>query len=121
MKPMEMKILICTLCTVFVFIFSNRLSVPTSSSDKCSESRRTAIADLKKNKVVFMIQGGIVSTRVKGQERFEKKFKVHYLDLGCVVPAGLCIESYNQEVSKHLDRLYGKLWRKEVRTDIKGV
>ena len=65
-----------------------------------------------------MIQGGIISIYIEGQEVFEQKYKVKYFDLGCVASINLCIEHYNAEVAKYLDLKYIKNWRKEVRFDV---
>ena len=84
-------------------------------------SIKLASADLKKGAVKFLIRGGIVSTRVKGQEVFEKKYNIHYYDFGCVMPSNISIEDYNKIVANYMDRKYGKGWRKEVRKDIQGI
>ncbi len=94
-------------------VFANNLD-----RDKCEESKTQAKTDLKNGKISFMLQGGIAPIYVKGQEVFEKKYKLSYLDLGCMVPANLCLEHYNAEVAKYLDQKYGKVWRKEVRKDV---
>ncbi len=87
----------------------------------CEKSKIEARTDLKNNKVCFILQGGIAPVYRVGQEVFEKKYKVSYFDLGCLMPSNLFIEHYNAEVAKHLDQKYGKRWRKEVRNDVKGV
>ena len=87
----------------------------------CEKSKIEARNDSKNNKVCFVIQGGIAPVYVVGQEAFEKKYKVSYFDLGCLMPTTLCIEHYNAEVTKYLDQIYGKSWRKEVRKDVKGL
>ncbi len=92
-----------------------------TDDETCEKSRIEARNDLKNKKVCFVIQGGIAPIYVVGQEAFEKKYKVSYFDLGCLMPSTLCIEHYNEEVAKYLDQIYGKSWRKEVRKDVKGV
>lgn len=84
-------------------------------------SIKQANADIKKGKLKFLIQGGIVATRVKGQEIFEQKYGVAYYDLGCVGPSNIRIDAYNKVVGNFMDRKYGKGWRKEVRKDVRGI
>jgi len=86
-----------------------------------TESIKQANADIKNGKLKFLVQGGIVATRVKGQERFEQKYGVVYFDLGCVGPSDIRIEDYNKVVASFMDKKYGKAWRKEVRKDVKGI
>lgn len=87
-----------------------------------AKSIKQANADIKKGKLKFMIQGGIAPTRVKGQEIFEKKkYGVEYYDLGCVGPSDIRIKDYNKVIASFMDRKYGKVWRKEVRKDVRGI
>ncbi|MFF5380428.1 hypothetical protein [Pedobacter suwonensis] len=86
-----------------------------------TESIKQANADIKKGKPKFLIQGGIASIRIKGQELFEQKYGVVYQDLGCVGPSAIRIEDYNKVVASFMDKKYGKAWRKEVRKDVKGI
>lgn len=88
---------------------------------KCEASKMIAKNDIKKGKINFLIQGGIVSTYVKGQNVFEQKYKLKYFDFGCVVPKEICIADYNAVVGQYLDQKFGKNWRKEVRKDINGI
>ena len=93
-------------------------SIHAIEISKCEQNAIQAQSDLNKGKVNFMIQGGIVSTYIRGQEIFEQKYNVKYIDLGCLAPINLCIEHYNAEVAKYLDLKYGKKWLKEVRVDV---
>lgn len=86
-----------------------------------TESIKQANADIKNGKLKLLIQGGIVATRVKGQERFERKYSVVYFDMGCVGPSDIRIEDYNKVVACFMDKKYGKAWRKEVRKDVQGI
>jgi hypothetical protein len=85
-----------------------------------TESIKQANTDIKNGKLKFLVQGGIVATRVKGQERFEQKYGVVYFDLGCVGPSDIRIEDYNKVVASFMDKKYGKGWRKEVRRMCRG-
>ncbi|WP_293743580.1 hypothetical protein [uncultured Pedobacter sp.] len=86
-----------------------------------TESIKQANADIKKGKLKLMVQGGIVATRVKGQELFEQKYGVVYFDFGCVGPSTIRIEDYNKVIASFMDKKYGKSWRREVRKDVKGI
>ncbi len=84
-------------------------------------SIKLANTDLKNGNVKFLLRGGIVSTYVKGQEIFEKKYGIAYRDFGCVMPLNISIEDYNKVVASYMDRKYGIGWRTEVRKDIQGI
>jgi len=84
-------------------------------------SIKLANADLKRGSIKFLLRGGIVSTYVKGQEIFEKKYGIAYAEFGCVMPVNISINDYNKVVASFMDRKYGKDWRKEVRNDIQGI
>lgn len=103
---------------IVLFLFSAVKSTSAIENSKCKYSAIQAHADIKNKKIYFMLQGGIAPIHVIGQEDFERKYKVSYFDLGCMVPANLCIEHYNAEVGKYLDKTYGKKWRTEVRKDV---
>lgn len=115
-----MKTSIISILLLCVFFLTN-VEGRTIVDAKCENSKVKAKTDLKKGRVNFLILGGIVSTRVKGQEVFEQKYKLKYLDFGCMVPNDICIEDYNATVAKYLDQTFGKQWRKEVRKDVKGI
>jgi hypothetical protein len=106
------------------FLSANFYSGSTSlgpGTNKCAGSKEKANADLKKGKVEFLIQGGIVARRFEGDQAFELSYNIQYRDLGCLMPADLCLDVYNQEVAVHLDQKYGKGWRKQVRRDVPGL
>ncbi|WP_293313035.1 hypothetical protein [Pedobacter sp. UBA5917] len=84
-------------------------------------SIKLANTDLKNGTVKFLLRGGIVSTYIKGQEVFEKKYGIVYRDFGCVMPLNISIEDYNKVVASFMDKKYGKVWRKEVRKDVQGI
>jgi len=84
-------------------------------------STKLAHADLKNGNIKFLIRGGIVSSYIKGQEVFEKKYGVAYYSFGCVMPVNISINDYNKVVASFMDRKYGRDWRKEVRSDIQGI
>ena len=116
---MKLQLIAC------LFFLSANLSsastAPNPLSNKCAGSKAKAYADLKKGKVEFLIQGGIVARHYEGDKAFEQTYKIHYQDLGCVMPTDLCLDVYNQEVAVHLDKKYGKSWRKQVRKDVPGL
>ncbi|MBO9672167.1 MAG: hypothetical protein J7577_01890 [Sphingobacteriaceae bacterium] len=106
------------LCLISVQLNAKSLLVDDSIK---AESIKQANADIKKGKLKFLIQGGIASIYVKGQERFEQKYGVEYYDLGCVGPSDITVKDYNKVIANFMDRKYGKRWRKEVRKDVRGI
>ena len=58
----------------------------------------------------------------KGDNAFERKFKIKYVVLGDSRPESWnCLKKYNDAVYEFLDNRYGKKWRKTVRDDAIGL
>jgi hypothetical protein len=113
--------------SIFILVFSFFIGLQLKASanelvdGQKNYSIKLATADLKKGKIKFLIRGGIVSTHVKGQEAFEKRYSIKYYDFGCVMPSDISIEDYNKIVARYMDKKFGLGWRKEVRKDIQGI
>lgn len=86
----------------------------------CPVSKDIAQRDISKNKPRLLLVGGIGPIFYTDQHKFEKKYRVKYLDYGCTPPPYECIEQYNKEIFKHLDNKFGESWRQEVRKDVIG-
>ncbi|WP_162912068.1 carboxypeptidase-like regulatory domain-containing protein [Pontibacter actiniarum] len=84
----------------------------------CSYDRRVAEADIVSGEPKLLLVGSIAPVVHKNQYRFERKYKVQYLDFGDTPPAYECIEEYNKVIFNYLDKKYGDKWRKEVRPDV---
>ena len=84
-------------------------------------SIKLAQTDIRKGNIKFLLQGGIVSTYKKGQEVFEKKYKLKYSDMGCVIPNNLSIADYNKTIALYMDKKFGIGWRVGVRRDVMGI
>ncbi|MEO6820643.1 MAG: hypothetical protein ABI266_09540 [Ginsengibacter sp.] len=85
-------------------------------------SREKALIDIQSKKPEILLHGGIVSVIKITDKGFEKKYKLLFRDLGCVVPDKIeCLIAYNKAVFAYLDKTYGKEWRKEIRNDAIGL
>lgn len=116
---MKKSLLILMLFCLAATYLSAKVVNPADTSKKYSI--KLADTDLKNGSVKFLLRGGIVSTYVKGQEIFEKKYGIAYRDFGCVMPSNISIEDYNKVVASFMDKKYGQGWRKEVRKDVQGI
>ncbi|RZA00621.1 MAG: carboxypeptidase regulatory-like domain-containing protein [Sphingobacteriaceae bacterium] len=87
----------------------------------CEVNSEVAQEDIKNNTLKLLLAGGIAPVYYEGQEKFEKKFNINYYEYGCTPPEMKCLRGYNKETFKHLDKKYGKRWRKEVRPDVIGL
>jgi hypothetical protein len=85
-------------------------------------SKKTARQDFKKGNLKLFIQGGIapIANR-KEDDKFEKKYKISYVDFGCDLKTIEALLDYNKRAFFFLDMTYGKKWRKRVRKDVKGL
>jgi hypothetical protein len=78
-------------------------------------------SDVKTHKTFLFIQGGEAPHVYTTDKNFEKKYKIHFNDLGCIVLDLKCITRYNNQVFDYLTSIYGKKWVKEIRKDIVGL
>ena len=115
-----MKNILILLITLLAFnkIKAAELQLPDTAK---VYSRKLATADIKAGNLKFLLRGGIVSNYRKGQEVFEKKYRLKYYDFGCIMPANISINDYNKTVAGYLDKKFGLSWRKEVRKDVVGI
>lgn len=87
----------------------------------CVFGREKALKDIQNNSPSILMQGGIVSVIKASDKDFEKKYKVSFWDLGCVVSDDIeCLIAYNKTVFEYLDKTVGKEWRREIRKDVIG-
>lgn len=94
------------------------LHAQDKKSTECFYTRERALADIKNNTAKILVQGGIASVIYPADKAFLEKYKISYYIFGCVAPeSGDCLNDYNKAVFDHLDKTFGKGWRKEVRKD----
>jgi hypothetical protein len=85
-------------------------------------SREKALDDIAEKKPTILLQGGIVSVIKITDKDFEKKYKIPFRDLGCVIPDKIeCLIAYNRTIFEYMDKTNGKEWRKEIRKDAIGL
>lgn len=106
------------------FVFS--LSTVSAQNDtlQCEEfSQVRALKDIQQHQAQLIIRGGFVPVRMTAKDTtFIKRYKVSFYDSGCVLPdSEECVIAYNKTVFQHLDKRYGKKWRRQVRKDVMGL
>ena len=85
----------------------------------CEYNAEQAESDWKNGKPKLLLFGSIAPIgNTSSDNRFEKKFGIKYFDFGCEPPIEECIKIYNQRIFELMDKKYGKVWRKKVRTDV---
>lgn len=104
----------------------SKTDIFANSSDPIQDcqrySREKALNDIQSKKSSILLQGGIVSVIKISDKSFERKYKISFTDLGCVVPDKIeCLISYNKTIFEYLDKTYGQEWRKEIRKDAIGL
>jgi hypothetical protein len=77
--------------------------------------------DIIEGRPRLILKGGMVVSKIHGQEIFEANYGIKYYDFGCISLDEESITSYNKVIFKFLDKKYGKKWRKEVRKDVVGL
>lgn len=76
--------------------------------------------DINRNYIRILLPSGLNLHKLPGDEDFEKKYNVLFYNQ-CQYVDKKSITEYNQVVFKHLDKAFGKQWRKEVRQDLVGL
>ena len=85
----------------------------------CEYNAEQAESDWKIGIPKLLLFGSIAPIgNTSSDNRFEKKFGIKYFDFGCEPPIEECIKIYNQRIFELMDKKYGKVWRKKVRTDV---
>jgi len=78
--------------------------------------------DINDNLVKILVSSGTSpSINTRGDNSFEKRFKISYVVLGDARTESFsCLKKYNDTVFQFLDDQYGGKWRKRVRNDAIG-
>ncbi|MCF7567284.1 carboxypeptidase-like regulatory domain-containing protein [Sabulilitoribacter arenilitoris] len=82
---------------------------------------KTALEDIKKGKIQFLLSGGIAPVIYSSDKNFTLKYGVSFYEFGCEAISNESLKKYNAVIAEYLDKKIGKKWRKEVRDDIIGI
>ena len=100
---------------ILLFLMLAGINKVFAQVDTCSKyNKGAALLALKKNTPKVVIVGGIVRAIKPGDTKFAKKYKIQFIDTGCIV-------EFNKVTFAFLDRKYGKKWRKQIRKDLLGL
>lgn len=78
-------------------------------------------ADISRGNPKFFLSSGFAPMSYFYDSIFEKRYGVHFHELGCELEGDLPLSEYNSVTANYLDSLYGKQWRNYVRPDVKGA
>ncbi|SIS46409.1 hypothetical protein SAMN05421766_1028 [Zobellia uliginosa] len=92
----------------------------TFITDK-QKAEEMAEMDIKNGMPFLLLAGGIAPTIIATDPKFEKDYKIYFYEFGCTGPENELIIAYNKVIFEHLNREFGKKWRKEVRNDVVGL
>ena len=99
---------------------STKLDFALKTDDRHPYNGINAQNDIENGNTRFLISSGIVGiANSPSDEEFENKYKIEYLDFGCVSPSQEIIRRYNSQIATYLDRAFGKEWREKIRRDVK--
>ena len=104
---------------IFLVLCSLQLNAQRDSCIKFN--REKALQEIKNKSPRIVIVGGIIRAGRPGDDKFAKKYKIQFVDTGCVIEDSDCIAAYNKATFEYLDKKYGKKWRKYVRQDLIGL
>lgn len=116
-----MKTILFVLIMIFGINIVAKASINSVPDSVKINSANLAKEDIKKGVIKLLLQGGIAPKYFKNQNVMEKKYKLKYIDFGCVVSSNISLTDYNKIVARYLDLKYGKIWRTEVRKDVTGI
>jgi|GEM_PF-948937 len=89
--------------------------------ETCVELDEWISEDFSKGIAYLFLQGGIAPVRYHTDKRFERKYKVHLYDFGCIAPNYKCVIEYNNRMFHKLTKQHGDKWLKAIRKDIIGL
>ncbi|NUY82399.1 hypothetical protein HUK80_15950 [Flavobacterium sp. MAH-1] len=85
------------------------------------DAQALASQDIADKTAVLYLQGGFAAIAfTQADKNFEKKYRVKYIDLGCVSPDHKIVDAYNSVIFEELSRVYGKSWQNEIRKGVIG-
>lgn len=84
------------------------------------KAKEMAELDIKNGTPFLLLMGGIAPTIIATDPAFEKLYGIYFYEFGCSGPEDEIIVSYNQRIFEHLDKVFGKKWKKKVRDDVIG-
>ncbi|MCJ8166444.1 hypothetical protein MKJ04_16485 [Pontibacter sp. E15-1] len=87
---------------------------------KANEARELAKKDIENNMPFLLLRSGIAPVVYSADSSFENKYNVYYYEDGCTGPDYSLTEEYNFVILDHLQRTYGKEWRRKIRKDVVG-
>jgi hypothetical protein len=84
----------------------------------------SASRDISEGKIkLLMIFNAFSPPLTKKDKAFEKKYNLTYYGYGdgCTGILTDCIDTYNKEITRYLDKKYGQKWRKEITLKVSGL
>ena len=113
------KISIVLITGILLVLCSLQLN---AQRDSCTLfNREKALQEIKNKSPKIIIVGGIIRAGRPGDGKFAKRYKIQFVDTGCVIEDADCIAAYNKATFEYLDKKYGKKWRKQIRQDLHGL
>jgi hypothetical protein len=85
-----------------------------------NEARELAKTDIENNMPFLLLRSGIAPVVFSADSAFESKYNVYYYEDGCTGPDYSLTEEYNFVVLDHLQKTYGKEWKRKIRKDVVG-
>ena len=111
-KTIPLLIAICICCSLQL----------KAQEDNCVKfSKANAIKAIQDKLPRIVIVGGVMRAARPGDDEFAEKYKIQFIDTGCVIESGNCIAEFNKITFAYLDKRYGKRWRKHIRQDLLGL
>ena len=85
-------------------------------------NKYTAKTHIQHGNIYLFISGGFgTNPTVDDSDRlFEKKYLIKFNIQGCITGLADNVGEFNQTIFEYLDKKYGTVWRKEIRTDVIG-
>lgn len=100
------------ICLLFFFLSASAFS---QENEQQGCTKHMAISakmnfekDLKNERIVIYVRGGIVAAITEADRKFEKEYAIQYRDFGCLTPGNPSYyENYNHHVFSYLKEKHG--------------
>ena len=84
--------------------------------------KSVAKEDVAHNEIMLLARGGRWWNISKSDSIFELNYGVKYKVFSCIIPENQgCLEWYNKIIFRHLNKMYGRKWKRTVREDAFGL
>jgi len=119
---MKNAVVFILLSIVLGSVYSQQTNSNTDTILFLGASVDKAKYDISRGVICLYLPGGFAgSERYETDSIAERMYKFYYISYGCTGGSRDSYTEYNKVVFEYLDKMYGDVWRRDVRLDVIGL